>query len=104
MEQSIEILDLLYQGLKFKDAIYTEKTNTCVVNFLYNPENFTPNEENKSNIMKKLKELIGDFVKIEATFASCPLDKRAIANHTYTTIVNNFPSISKSFTYDDVRT
>lgn len=102
MKQGIEILDLLYKGLKFKDAVYTEKNNICVINFLYNPENFTPNEENKSNIMKKVKELIGDFVKFEFNFTSCPLDKRAIANHTYTTIVNNFPSISKSFTYDDV--
>lgn len=102
MEQGIEILDLLYQGLKFKDAVYTEKNNTCVINFLYNPENFTPHDENKTIIMQKVKSLIGDYVKIELSFNSCPLDKRAIANHTYTTIVNNFPSISKSFTYDDV--
>ena len=102
MKQGIEILDELYQGLKFKDAVYTEKNNICVVNFLYNPENFTPNEENKKNILIKIKELIGDFVKFELSFTSCPLDKRAIANHTYTTIVNIFPSISKNFTYDDV--
>ena len=38
MENKIEILDLLYQGLKFKDAVYTEKNNICVMNFLYNPE------------------------------------------------------------------
>ncbi len=102
MKEGIEILDLLYLGLKFKDATYTESNNTCVVNFLYNPENFTPDEENKVNLIKKVKELIGDFVNFELKFTSCPLDKRAIANHTYTTIINNFPSISKSFTYDDV--
>ncbi|MBO5955095.1 MAG: 3'-5' exoribonuclease [Clostridia bacterium] len=102
MKQGIEILDLLYQGLKFKDAVYTEKTNTCVMNFLYNPESFTPNNENKSVIMNKVKDIVGDFVNLELSFVSCPLDKRAIANHTYTTIVNNFPSLSKSFTYDDV--
>lgn len=102
MKQNIEILDLIYNGLKFKDAVYTEKNNVCVVNFLYNPENFTPNDENKTVIIEKVKDLIGDFVKFELTFTSCPLDKRAIANHTYTTIVNNFPSISKNFTYDDV--
>jgi len=103
MEQGIEILDLLFQGLKFKDAVYTEKNNVCVINFLYNPENFTPNDENKSIIMAKCKDLIGDFVKFELSFKSCPLDKRAIANHTYTTIVNNFPSLSKNFTFDDVQ-
>ncbi len=102
MKQGIEILNLIYQGLKFKDAVYTENTNVCVINFLYNPENFTPNDESRLIILSKVKELIGDLVKIELSFKSCPLDKRAIANHTYTTIINNFPSISKSFTYDDV--
>ncbi len=102
MKQGIEILDLIYQGLKFKDAIYSEKTNVCVINFLYNPETFTPNAENKAKIMEKVKDLIGSFVPFELNFTSCPLDKRAIANHTYTTIVNNFPALSKSFTYDDV--
>ena len=102
MKEGIEILDLLYQGLKFKDAVYTEKNNVCVINFLYNPENFTPNDENKAIILEKVKDIIGDFVKFELSFKSCPLDKRAIANHTYTTIINNFPSLSKNFTYDDV--
>ncbi len=102
MEQGIELLNLIYNGLKFKDAVYTESTNVCVMNFLYNPENFTPNEENKIVIINKVKELIGDFVNFELSFKSCPLDKRAIANYTYTTIINNFPSISKNFTYDDV--
>lgn len=102
MENGIEILDLLYQGLKFKDAVYTEKNNTCVINFLYNPESFTPNDDNKTKIMDKVKDLIGNFVKLELSFMSCPLDKRAIANHTYTTIVNNFPSLKKNFTYADV--
>ena len=102
MKQGIEILDLLYQGLKFKDAVYTEKTNVCVINFLYNPESFTPTEENKANIKEKVKDIVGDFVNFELSFTKCPLDKRAIANHTYTTILNNFPSLSKNFTFDDV--
>ena len=102
MKQGIEILDLLYEGLKFKDAVYTEKNNVCVMNFLYNPENFTPDQENKEQILEKIKDIVGTFVQYELSFKSCPLDKRAIANHTYTTIVNNFPSLSKNFTYDDV--
>ena len=47
MENGIELLDLIFNGLKFKDAIYTEKNNICAVNFLYNPESFALNEENK---------------------------------------------------------
>ena len=49
---SIDILDELYVGLKFKDAVYTEKDNLCTVNFLYNPENFIPNDDNKAEIIK----------------------------------------------------
>lgn len=102
MNLDIDILDRLYNGLKFRDAEYREKTNTCVVHFLFNPEHFKPTDEIKNNLLNKLKDIIGDYVKYEIDFISCALDKRAIANHTYTTIVNNFPALSKNFTYDDV--
>ncbi len=100
--EKIEFLSTLYPGLKFKDAEYIEKTNTCVANFLFNPESFKPSEENRKVILEKLTEIIGNFVNIDLNFISCPLDKRAIANHTYTTIVNTFPAISKNFNYDDI--
>jgi len=102
MNLGIEILDRLYDGLKFRDAEYIEKTNVCIVHFLYNPEHFKPTDEQRKNILSKLEDIIGSFVKYELDFISCALDKRDIANHTYTTIVNNFPALSKNFTYDDV--
>ena len=102
MSEKIEDLDTLYPGLKFKDAVYTEKNNTCVINFLFNPESFKLDNEKKSAIMQKLVEIIGNYVNLDANYISCPLDKRAIANHTYTTITNTFPAISKNFSYDDV--
>lgn len=102
MKYGIEILNSIYNGLKFRDAEYSEKSNVCAINFLYNPESFKPDEENKKFLLDKVNEIIGNFVKYEIIFISCPLDKRAIANHTYTTIVNNFPALSKNFTYDDV--
>lgn len=102
MDNKLSTLDNLFNGLKFKDAEYTEKTNVCVMNFLYNPGSFKPTDENKKVLFQNIKELIGDYVTYELSFTSCPLDKREIANHTYATIINNFPAISKSFTYDDV--
>lgn len=98
----ISILDSVYDGLKFKDAEYNEKTDVCTLNFLYNPNSFKPTEENKEFLLSKIKDIVGDFVKYELNFTSSPLDKRTIANHTYTTIVNNFPTLSKQFTYEDV--
>ncbi len=98
----LDILDKIYAGLKLKDAVYKESTNTCTVNFLYNPEMFTLDEDKKKVLYNKLVELVGDFVKFELSFVRCPLDKRAIANHTYTTVVNNFPALSKNFSFDDV--
>ena len=102
MREGIEILDTIFDGLKFRDAAYSEKNNVCTVNFLYNPESFLPTEDNRNILMTKIKELIGDYVKYELAFVKCPLDKRAIANHTYMTIINDFPALSKNFTYDDV--
>ncbi len=102
MENSIDHLSELFEGLKFKDAVYTEKNNTCTMNFLYNPDCFKPTEENKARILDEVKKLVGDFVKFSLNFVSCPLDKRAIANYTYTTIINNFPSISRNFNFDDI--
>lgn len=102
MQDALEKLDNLFVGLKFKDAVYTEKNNTCTVNFLYNPDHFKPTDENKSNILKNLTDLIGNMVNYSITFTCCPLDKRAIANYTYTTIINNFPAISRNFAFDDI--
>lgn len=102
MEDKIAILDRLFNGLKFKNATYSEKANICYINFLYNPEFFKLNDENISQVKKALIETIGDYVSLEPVFIKCPLDKRTIANHIYMTIINNFPSLSKDFTYDDV--
>ncbi len=102
MQAEIEILDRIFDGLKFKDAIYREKDNVCTLNFLYNPETFTVTDDTKREILDQVKKIIGDYVKYELAFTRCPLDKRAIANHTYMTIINDFPALSKNFTYDDV--
>ncbi|MFQ6751968.1 MAG: PolC-type DNA polymerase III [Clostridia bacterium] len=102
MREGIEILDTIFNGLKFRDATYSEKNNICTMNFLYNPESFLPTEENRTTLMTKIRDLVGDYVKYELAFVKCPLDKRAIANHTYMTIINDFPALSKNFTYDDV--
>ena len=38
----LTVLDAIYDGLKFKDAVYSEKTNVCTVDFLFNPDSFKP--------------------------------------------------------------
>ncbi len=102
MNDKLLILDKLFDGLKFKDAVYSEKSGVCTVNFLYNPMSFKPEEDNKEKIFKTLNEVIGNFVKYDLKFTSCPLDKRTISNYIYTTVANNFPAISKDFTYEDI--
>lgn len=99
----LDILDRLFQGLKFKDATYTESNNTCTLNFLYNPECFKPEDDKKLVILNKCKEYIGEGINYEINFINCPLDKPTIANHIYSTIMNNFPTLSKNFTYDDIK-
>ncbi len=102
MENQLDILNRLFDGLQFKDAEYSERTNTCTINFLYNPQVFKINEQNRKIIYDKVLEIVGDFVRYELNFISCPLDKRAIANHAYMTLVNNFPALSKNFTFNDI--
>jgi len=89
---------LLDDGTSLPDFYDQVMTQTGYIAMLENK----PTEENKLTILNEIKSLIGDYVTYELAFIRCPLDKRSIANHTYTTIINNFPAISKSFTYDDV--
>ncbi len=98
----LQVLDTIYDGLKFKDAVYSEKSNICTVEFLYNPDSFKPTDEHKKKIYETLNLEIGDFVKYDLKLTSCPLDKRTIANYTYTTITNNFPAMNKEFGFDDI--
>ena len=69
MVDKLSVLDNLFKGLKFKDAEYIEKTNVCVMNFLFNPESFKVTDENKKIIFENIKNLIGDYVKIELSFS-----------------------------------
>lgn len=102
MDNRLQVFDELFDGLKFKDALYSEKTGICTVNFLHNPASFKPDDENKQKIIKTLKDVVGDFVKYALNFTSCSLDKHTVTTHIYTTIVNNFPAISKDFLLEDV--
>ena len=70
MNDRLDILDRLYDGLKFKNATYTENNNTCVMNFLYNPDVFKPNEQNRIELLNKFKEIIGDYVKFDIKFTN----------------------------------
>ena len=72
MINRLEILDNLFKGLKFKDAEYIEKTNVCVMNFLFNPESFKPTDENQKTILENIENLIGNYVKFELAFERCP--------------------------------
>ena len=98
----LTVLDAIYDGLKFKDAVYSEKTNVCTIDFLFNPDSFKPTDEAKQKIIATLNTEIGDFVKYDLNLTACPLDKRTIANYTYTTITNNFPAMNKEFSFDDI--
>ncbi len=102
MNELFDILNGLFAGIKFKSATYSEHENACVVNFFYNPDVFTPTEESIAKINETLTSTVGNFVAYKINFISCPLDKHTIANHTLTTIINNFPAFSQGLTFDDI--
>ncbi|MCQ2564644.1 MAG: hypothetical protein MJ152_02140, partial [Clostridia bacterium] len=102
MNELFDMLNGMFAGIKFKNATYSEHENACTVNFFYNPDVFKPTDENIEKIKQTLSSTIGEFVTFKINFISCPLDKHTIANHTLTTILNNFPAFSQDLTFDDI--
>lgn len=99
---TLKVLDAIYDGLKFKEAVYSEKDNVCTVEFLFNPDSFKPDDEKKQKIYETLNAEIGNIVKYDLKLTACPLDKRTIANYTYSTISNSFPAMNKDFSFEDI--
>lgn len=91
-----------YDGVKVRDAEYNTKTNTLVVNFLYNPTIFKL-ADNVPQIEEMLKSMVDKSVNIDTHFTKCSLDENAIALYAYTTITNNFPVLNKNLQPTDIK-
>ncbi len=91
-----------YEGLKLKDVVYNQGVRKLTATFLYNPSIFTV-ADNVSKIETMLKELVPQDVVVETKFVRSNLDKATIALFILNTITNNFPSLAKNFSLDDIK-
>lgn len=91
-----------FKGLKLNEVVFHTSSRKCVVSFLYNPTLFKV-ADNIEKVEGLLKSALPDCVEIETKFDKSNLDKATIALFIFNSITNNFPSLSKGFSLDDIK-
>ncbi len=91
-----------FEGLKLNDVVFHTNSRKCVVKFLYNPTLFKV-ADNIEKVEGVLKSALPDCVELETKFDKSNLDKATIALFLLNTILNNFPSLAKGFSLDDIK-
>jgi len=91
-----------YNGLKLKDIVFSKSSRVCTATFLYNPSLFVVADK-VEEIEDLLKSVLPENVELQTKFNRCNLDKANIALFILNSITNNFPSIAKNFSLDDIK-
>ena len=91
-----------YNGLKLKDVVFNKSLRKFTANFLYNPNLFQV-ADNVEEIEGLIKSILPESVVVETNFVRSNLDKANIALFLLNSITNNFPSLSKNFSIDDIK-
>lgn len=91
-----------YEGLKLKDVVFNKGIRKLSATFLYNPNLFVVADK-VDEIETLLKSLVPQDVIVETKFIRTSLDKANIALFLLNTITNNFPSLAKNFSLDDIK-
>ena len=100
----MDILNQLesYDGLKLKDVVFNKGVRKLTATFLYNPNLFVVADK-VEEIETLLRSLVPDNVVVETKFNRTSLDKANIALFILNSITNNFPSLAKNFSLDDIK-
>lgn len=91
-----------YDGLKLKDIVFNKGIRKLSANFLYNPALFVVADK-VEEIESLLKSIVPENVVVETKFVRTSLDKANIALFILNSITNNFPSLAKNFSLDDIK-
>lgn len=91
-----------FEGLKLNDVVFHTTSRKCEVRFLYNPTLFKL-ADNVAKVENILKSVLPSCVVLETKFDKSNLDKATIALFVLNTITNNFPSLAKGFSIDDIK-
>lgn len=92
-----------FPGLKLSNVVYTKSNDSALFVFLYNPEQYENTEENQKKVVDFLKDTLQLDTKITTQFTKCTIDVDVITSHTYQTLINNFPAISKMLQISDIK-
>lgn len=91
-----------YDGLKLKEVVFSTNSRKCTATFLYNPNLFKV-ADMVEEIEGLLRTILPETVELETKFVKTTLDKANIALFILTTITNNFPSMAKNFSLEDIK-
>ncbi len=91
-----------YDGLKLKDIVFSKGIRKLSATFLYNPSLFVVADK-VEEIESLLKSIVPSNVVVETKFVRTSLDKANIALFIVNAITNNFPSLAKNFSLDDIK-
>lgn len=91
-----------YDGLKLKEVQFGTKSRKCTATFLYNPTLFQVADK-VEEIENLMRSILPETVELETKFVKTTLDKANIALFILTTITNNFPSMAKNFSLEDIK-
>ena len=91
-----------YDGLKLKDVVFVKGVRKLTATFLYNPNLFVVADK-VEEIESLLKSIVPEDVVVETKFNRTNLDKANIALFILNSITNNFPSLAKNFSLDDIK-
>ena len=91
-----------YEGLKLKDVVFNKGVRRLTATFLYNPSLFVV-ADRVQEIEALLKSIVPNDVVVETKFNRSSLDKATIAMLILNTMTNNFPSMAKNFSLDDIK-
>lgn len=91
-----------YEGLKLKDVVFNKGVRKLTATFLYNPSIFVVADK-VEEIESLLKSTVPSDVVVETKFNRSSLDKATIAMFILNTMTNNFPSMAKNFSLDDIK-
>ncbi len=91
-----------YEGLKLKEVLFNKGVRKLTATFLYNPTLFVVADK-VEEIETLLKGLVPEDVVVETKFIRSNLDKANIALFLLNAVTNNFPSLAKNFSLDDIK-
>ena len=101
MQNIQDYLNENFLGLKYKNAIYNQRTNTLCVCFLYSPALFSLESDDVERLKTSLKNEL-KIANIDLKFEKSVINNEVIASHLYVDIKNKMPTLARTLNMVDI--